>query len=113
MTTRQKLIWLVAAAVLMVGLTVVIALSGGGDSGGEGNSFEGLLVEVEPDHLSLRLNEPADGEEVIDFTVRPADRARLSLQHLQVHVRDELPVVVLYERDGDEYVARDVLDAPF
>jgi hypothetical protein len=112
MTTRQKLIWLVGAAVLMIGLTLAVALSSGGD-GSDGDSFEGVLVAVEPDHLSLRLDEPADGKEVIDFIVRPADRARLGLSHLRVHLRDSLPVVVLSERVGDDYVARDVLDAPF
>lgn len=113
-TTRQKMVAL-GVALLLLGSVIgaVLAFGSSGDGGsGELQAADGVLVAVQPDRLRLRLSEPLDGKSEIDFVVRPDDQAALDIAHLQIHSADGLPTRVLYERDGDTYVARSAQDLP-
>lgn len=113
MESREKTLWLAGAGVALLSLIVVIVLVAG--SGGDAESlrsFDGVLTVVEDDRLTLVLDRPANGLDEIDFVVRPEDRATLDIQHLRLHASDRLPTRIYYERDGDEYIAREAADVP-
>lgn len=69
------------------------------------NPVEGLITGIEGTTLELRTD---DGHsyrfEIADETV--------PVQHLRVHQRDELPVLITWEREGDTLLATTIADAP-
>lgn len=107
------MLWLAGAGALLLSLIVVVVVvagSGGGDD--SLRSFDGELTVVEDDRLTLLLDQPANGRNEIEFVVRPEDRAALDIPHLRLHAAQNLGTRVYYERDGEEYVAREAADLP-
>ena len=113
MEGREKTLWLAGAGALLLSLIVVIALLAG--SGGDDDSlrsFDGQLTVVDDDRLRLVLDEAVDGRNEIDFVVRPEDRQALDIPHLQLHSAQSLGTRIYYERDGEQYIAREADDVP-
>ena len=102
-----RLVGLIVALLAVVG--VVLLLSGGGSGGTATGQVRGVLVEVSDTKLVLR---PDDGGAPQEYVVRPEDRARLDIFHLEQHAADSLPSIVHYERDGGTRYATRVDDAP-
>jgi hypothetical protein len=114
MEGREKALWLAGAGVALLSLVVVVVLAAGSGGGDDESlrSFDGVLTVVEDDRLRLLLDEPADGRNEIELVVRPEDRAALDIQHLELHAAQALGTRIFYERDGEEYIAREALDLP-
>ena len=102
-----RLVGLIVALLAVVG---VVLLAGGGGSGEPATGqVRGVLTEVSETELVLQ---PEGGGSAQRFVVRPQDRQRLDLFHLEQHAADKLPSIVHYERDGDTRYATRVDDAP-
>ena len=113
MEGREKTLWLAGAGALLLSLILVVALVAGGGSDDDSlRSFDGNLEVVEEDRLRLVLNETVDGENEITFIVRPEDRAALDIPHLELHAAQGLGTRIYYERDGEDYIAREAADLP-
>ena len=99
---------LLAALLAIVALVLVL---GGGGSGSERSTgrLQGVLTTVEQTKLVLQ---PQDGGAPTEFTIRPEDRQRLDLFHLEQHAADSLPSIVHFEKVGDKRYATRVDDAP-
>jgi hypothetical protein len=63
---------------------------------------------VQDDRLVVQ---PQNGTEPQEFTIRPQDRQRLDLFHLEQHAADQLQSIVHYEEVGDARYAVRVDDA--
>lgn len=98
---------LVAALLAIVGLVLLL---GGGGSASERSTgrMQGVLTTVEDTRLVLQ---PEGGGAPTEFTIRPEDRQRLDIFHLEQHSADALPSIVHFERVGDKRYATRVDDA--
>ena len=98
-------------ALLVVVAIVVVAGGGGGGSASTNSSgsIRGVLISVTDAELVLQ---PDAGGKPQTFTIRPADRQKLDLFHLQQHAADQLPSILYYEQAGDTRYATRVDDAP-
>jgi hypothetical protein len=101
-----RMLGLIAALLAIV--AVVLVASGGGSERSTGQ-VRGVLTEVSESRLVLQ---PAAGGEPQEFAIRPEDRRRLDLFHLEQHAADALPSIVHYEQVGDARFAVRVDDAP-
>ena len=91
---------------------VLLRDRGGGQDGSSLPHTDGILFEVRSDRLLLTPYRPLDGQNLIEFEVRPEHADALDIPHLQSHASSRLPSPVFYERDGERYVARFVEDLP-
>jgi hypothetical protein len=103
-----RVVGLIAALLAIVGV-VLLAGGGGGASERSTGQEEGILVQVTD--TTLVLQPPGEGQPVT-FAIRPEDRQRLDLFHLQTHAADQLPSIVYYEQEGRQRYATRVDDAP-
>ncbi|HEX2086775.1 MAG TPA: hypothetical protein VHF89_13940 [Solirubrobacteraceae bacterium] len=102
-----RLVGLIAALLVLVAI-VLLASGGGGDERSSGQ-VTGVLTSVSPEQLVLQ---PNGGGGPQTFRIRPQDRTKLDLIHLQQHAADSLPSIVHYEQEGDARYAVRVDDAP-
>ena len=104
-TDVLRLVGLIAALLVLVGV-VLLAGGGGSDDGGGptgSGQMTGVLTSVGESGIALRT---ADGD-TQTFSVRPEDRRNLDFFHLRQHAADALSSVVFYEQEGDTlYVVR-------
>ena len=107
---RRDLLRLVGLIVALLAIVGVVLLAGGGGSGERATGqVRGVLTEVSDTRLVL---EPDSGGGSQEFIIRPEDRPRLDIFHLEEHAADQLPSIVHYERDGNRRYATRVDDAP-
>ena len=108
---RRDLLRLTALIVALLAIVGAVLLAGGGDGASERSSgrMQGVLTEVTDARLVLQ---PSGGGSPQEFAIRPEDRPRLDLFHLQQHAADALPSIVHFERVGDTRFAVRVDDAP-
>ncbi|HEX8123445.1 MAG TPA: hypothetical protein VF549_19495 [Solirubrobacteraceae bacterium] len=108
---RRDLLRLVGLIAALLAIVAVVLLAGGGGGGTERSTGQeqGVLTQVTETTLVL---EPTGGGEPVTFTIRPQDRQRLDLFHLQTHAADALPSIVFYEQVGRQRYATRVDDAP-
>jgi hypothetical protein len=98
-----RLVGLIAALLVLVGI-VLLAGGSGGDAKPTTGRAEGVLTTVADDRLVL---EPQTGGPAEEFTVRPENRRDLDMFHLRQHAADRLPSIVHYEEsDGTKYALR-------
>jgi hypothetical protein len=111
---RQKLISVGIAGLLLASLVVgivVFARDGTGSPGVE--VADGTVVDADQDSLLFRPSEPIEGNAEIELAVRPEDRGeKLDPEHLLYHASTGGAMRIYYERDGDEYIAREAYDLP-
>jgi hypothetical protein len=111
MTTRQDMLrlgGLLVALLVVVGI-VVLAGGGGSTSPSSSGSVRGILVSVKDQELVLQ---PEDRGNAQTYTIRPTDRERLDLFHLEQHAADQLPSILYYDQVGDSRFVTRVDDAP-
>ena len=107
---RRDLLRLGGLIVALLAIVGVVVLAGGGGSGDQASGrVRGVLTEVSDTRLVLQ---PDGGGATQEFVVRPQDRQRLDIFHLEQHAADQLPSIVHYERDGNTRYATRVDDAP-
>jgi hypothetical protein len=75
-------------------------------------SIDGTLLVVESDRLVLDAFTQLDGDDELEFTIRPEDASHFDLAHLRSHSSIALPTRLYYERDGDTLYAVYKEDAP-
>ena len=102
-----RIVGLIAALLAVVGV-VLVASGGGGATERSTGQARGILTVVTDTKLTLQ---PEGGGTPEEFVIRPQDRQRLDLFHLQTHAADALPSIVHYEQVGDEKFATRVDDA--
>jgi len=106
----------IAAATLVLGLLVALALATGGSDSGEGNGerafADGLLTVVEADRLVMNAYREVDGRRQVEFVVRPGDPISAELPHLREHSATGFPTRVFYERQDGRLYVESVVDAP-
>ena len=68
----------------------------------------GVLTTVQDTRLVLQ---PEGGGAPAEFMIRPEDRQRLDLFHLEQHAADSLPSIVHFDKVGDRRYATRVDDA--
>jgi hypothetical protein len=96
------------AALLVVVAIVLLAGGGGGSDPPATGQVRGILISVTDQELVLQ---PDSGGDRQTYKIRPQDRQRLDLFHLQQHSADRLPSILYYERSGDTKYATRVDDA--
>ncbi len=75
-------------------------------------SIDGTLLIVDSDRLVLDAFTTLDGEDELEFVIRPEDAGHFDLAHLRSHSSIALPTRLYYERDGDTLYAVYKEDAP-
>ncbi len=108
---RRNLLRLVGLLVALLAIVGLVVLLGGGGGGSERSTgrMQGVLTTVENAKLVLQ---PEGGGAPTEFAIRPEDRQRLDLFHLEQHAADSLPSIVHFEKVGDKRYATRVDDAP-
>ena len=108
---RRDLLRLGGLLLALLAVVGVVLLASGGEGGSERTSgrVQGVLTEVTDARLVLQ---PAAGGSTQEFAIRPEDRRKLDLFHLQQHASDALPSIVHFEQVGDTRFAVRVDDAP-
>ena len=96
------------AALLAVALVVVLAGGSSGKSTTAAGQQRGVLTSVSDQRLVLQ---PEAGGKPQTYAIRPEDRVRLDLFHLQQHAADALPSIVFYDQVGKTRYATRVDDA--
>jgi hypothetical protein len=111
---RQKVVSLCVAGVLLASLVagIVVFADGGGDSAGV-EVADGTVVDADQDSLLFRPSQPIDGESEIELLVRDEDRGeKLDPEHLLYHASTGGAMRIYYEREGEDYFAREAYDLP-
>jgi hypothetical protein len=116
-TERRDFIRLAALMLVLLVATgaVLFATQGGSDSesgsaSGSQQQVDGIVMSVTPDRLVLR---PATaGAQDMTFEIRPVDRDRFDVFHLQQHAADGLATRVTYTQEGATLYAVSAIDAP-
>lgn len=118
-TTRGRALLAVTGAIVTVFLGVALWLFGSTPPEIERPegieslpSIDGTLLVVESDRLVLDSFTPLEGDDELEFEIRPGDAGHFDLAHLRSHSSIALPTRLYYERDGDTLYAVYKEDAP-
>jgi hypothetical protein len=84
------------------GLALVVLLS---CTSSPPNPVSGLITGIEGSAMTVET----DGGDVYRFRIGDPT---VSAHHLQVHLRDRLPVLITWQPEGDDRVATSIVDAP-